>query len=175
MKTGTVVHTFSCGEVITGLKFSPNYKFLLTSTNTGWIYIWSVPSNIEREIMFKSNQKSLRITETPKYNANIDKSESFTVLTEKNSAEKEERKAWEHTKEKKIQEPANRGSMPDWARSTVNFNDFGENEDDDSDNSTMKNKKNDPFEKLQMTVTDDEDEEEKHIDGLLSVMDDSFN
>ena len=125
--------------------------------------------------MFKSNQKSLRITETPKYNANIDKSESFTVLTEKNSAEKEERKAWEHTKEKKIQEPANRGSMPDWARSTVNFNDFGENEDDDSDNSTMKNKKNDPFEKLQMTVTDDEDEEEKHIDGLLSVMDDSFN
>lgn len=35
MRTGSVIHTFSCGEVITGIKYSPDYRFLITSTNTG--------------------------------------------------------------------------------------------------------------------------------------------
>lgn len=172
MKTGTVVHSFSWGEVITGLKYSPNYKFLLTSTNTGWVYIWRVPSNIEREIMFKSNQKALRITETPRANKIVSKLDGFAMFAQNSSDEKEERKAWGKTKEKKqTQEPINRGSIPDWARSTVNVNDFDVEEDNNLDNFTMRNKTNDPFDKLQETVTDDE-EEEKHVDALPSVFDD---
>jgi hypothetical protein len=94
IKTGNTTLNFTCGEIITALKYSPNYKFLLGTTTMGCIFIWKVPQNIEREIMFKLNQKSLRITETPKIDSHESKQDDFSEYASA-SAEKE-RKIWKN-------------------------------------------------------------------------------
>ncbi|CAI2376025.1 unnamed protein product [Moneuplotes crassus] len=175
LKTGTVVHTVSCGEVVTGIKYSPDYKFLITSTSTGCIYIWNVPSSIQNEIKFKIGQRSLRITEAP-IPGDALKSEELKEAVDpdfnladvggsniSHNPHEKDRKEWGNSHSKNETEP--RGSMPDWARSTVNVMDNQE-EQQIEDTFTMRTKDNDPFAKLKQTVTDDEEdnsEEEKTI------------
>lgn len=179
IKSGNVSQSFSCGEVITGIKFSPSYKFLITSTSTGCIFIWKVPSGIEREIMFKSNQKTLRITETPRNRDGIQsKSDGFASYFN-DIPIKEERKFW-GGKEKPKPQGETINTMPDWARSTVNVNDLGDDEEDNGSFSVL-SKKNDPLAILRATVTDDEDseeqeeEEEKHLADNSMTEDNATN
>jgi hypothetical protein len=157
LATGNVVQSIQIGEIITAAKFSPCYKFLITSSASGCIMIFKVPNNVEREIMFKSNQKTLRITETPK--AGVDKnSDGFSDSISDEPVEQAEtlRKAWY---EKDTEKPAidfSRDTLPDWAKSTMGMG----NEMEEAE--FIYQPKNNAFNKLQATTSgDDEDEEEK--------------
>jgi len=151
VKTGNSCLNFSCGEVITAIKYSPNYKFLIGTTSLGCMFIWKVPSNIEREIMFKSNQKALRITETPRAGTSSEiKAEGFEQLA--NASIDKERKAWNNESNKPPIDYT-RETLPDWARSTVGGDNLLE-----EDGPTYQPKKfNEMLSKLQETISDTED------------------
>lgn len=90
--------------------------------------VWKVPANIEREVMFKSNQRTLRITETPKSGLAA-KSDGFTQMARKSELEAEihpsesSRKAWYEKDKSKPEIDFSRDTLPDWAKSTVGFGD----------------------------------------------------
>jgi WD40 repeat protein len=168
IKAGTISQTFSCGEIITGVKYSPNYKYLITTTGTGCIFIWKVPPNIEREIMFKSNQKALRISETPKAKISS-KSDGFAQYAMA-SLEKEDRKGWgKDTSKPPID--FSRDTLPEWARSTVGV--AIDIEDDGQEPFAFREKKDtDTLSKLKATVSDgDEDDDSKTEDDVISTPD----
>ncbi|CAI2378057.1 unnamed protein product [Moneuplotes crassus] len=179
LKTGNVVHSFTCGEVITGIKYSPDYKFLITSTSTGCIYIWNVPSHIEAAIKFKRGQSSINLTENPipgdermrtgvqnSLDSYIDPNHTLKT-TETGTTPEKERKVWGtfHNKSPKPKVP----EIPSWAESTCRI-DESEESKDAKRWQTDKKKSNDPFALLKQTVSGSEgdisDEEEKEIDIL---------
>ena len=125
IKTGNTTLAVNTGDAVTALKYSPNYKILISSSNNGWIFIYKVPSTIEKEIMFKTTQKSLRITETPKPRA-MTENEGFTQYVMETS-DREDRKVWGSdgfTKKPPID--YSRDTLPAWAKSTICEGDFNE-------------------------------------------------
>lgn len=117
-----------------------------------------MPQNIEREIMFKLNQKSLRITETPKAAPPQFKQDDFSEYASA-SAEKE-RKVWKNDTSK----PENiRETLPNWARSTVGIQDTDDAHEDNIDDNIedfLIKKEAKEFTKLKETVSADEDSDD---------------
>lgn len=156
--SGNVIQSFTFGEIITAAKFSPNYKFLITSTASGCVIIIKTPNNLEREIMFRSNQKTLRITETPKANLKSQNSDGFSdTMDAASPVETSEttRKAWYEKDQEKPALDFSRDTLPDWAKSTMGL---GEDMDEAE---FIYQPKSDSKLKLQTTVSGDEDENEE--------------
>ena len=167
MKTGNSTLVINTADVVTALKYSPNYKYLISSSNNGCIFIYKVPSNIEKEIMFKTTQKSLRITETPKARL-MTENEGFTQYVME-TTDKEDRKVWSSDGfSKKPPIDYSRDTLPAWAQSTIYEGDTNEN------NEELKYKeKFDKLDEIRQTVSDGDDDDEAEVVEVITTKDGS--
>ena len=153
IKTGNTTLSINTGDAVTALKYTHNFKYLISSSNNGCIFIYKVPSNIEKEIMFKTTQKSLRITETPKPRA-MTENEGFTQYVMETS-DKDDRKAW--GSDGFCRKPPidySRDTLPAWAKSTICEADVADNNQEFK----YENKYGD-FEELKQAESDGDDED----------------
>ena len=155
MKSGNGIYSFSSGEVVTSVKYSPNYKYLITSNAFGCIFIWKVPQNIEREIMFKSSQKTLRISEITPKNKNQFKTDGFA---QEMKQQERNRKAWGEDREShKPITDYGRETLPDWARSTVHDPAPGDNSQEEEEEKFVYQSKKNFMDSIADAVSDEDD------------------
>ena len=49
--TGEVISRFSCGEIVTSMAFSNNYRHLIAATTDGILYFWRLPEMLTRSLV----------------------------------------------------------------------------------------------------------------------------